>query len=556
MHGAASETLVVYLLVVLGAGLLAGSLCKAAGISLLVGYMLVGALIGEGGFQLLPSDQGELALLSECGALLLLFSVGLEFTFADLRRLGRLLFVGGPIQMACVAVPIALLARWFGMDWAGAWLLAIATTLSSTVLVYRSLAENGQTAGEAGRRAIGILLFQDVSLIPLLLLIPLLANQAPAADQAPAWPLLTLPALAIKSALFIGGVWALQRAISWLVAPSLMRLRSVELLVLFALCLLGVMCRLAHVLGLPVAIGALAAGLALTDQRFSHQIDSILLPFRESFAAIFFVTLGTLLRPGVFLEDPIRLTLCLAGVVLLKWSAATIALHVTGLALRPAIGMGLGLAQLGEFSFVLLRAMMAAGLATEAVFNRWLFIAIGTLIATPQLLRVGLRFMRSADMPSETEPAIDFGDHSAELEPATPVAVVIGIGPIGRHVSSQLETAAVDVRLIDVSPVNLQPFAQAGFSTFAGDGRDPQVLLRAGVAEARLIVICVPSDNGAMETTRAVRSLNPRAMVLVRCRFEASAKEMTAVGATRVISEEGIAAGPIARICLELLGRY
>jgi CPA2 family monovalent cation:H+ antiporter-2 len=547
LEGAADETLVVYLLVVLGAGLIAGSLCKWLGVSLLAGFMLIGALIGEGGLHLLPSDQGALSLLSECGALLLLFSVGLEFTFADLRRMGRLFVFGGPLQMALVAVPMLLICRIAGLTWAGAWMIAVATALSSTVLVFRALAENGQTTSEAGRRAIGILLFQDVALVPLLLLIPVLADQggAPAID--------TLTRLAIKSLLFVAGVWALQRAISRLIAPWLMQLRSVELLVLFALCLLGVMCRLAHVLGLPVAIGALAAGLALTDQRFSHQIDSILLPFRESFAAVFFVTLGSLLKPAAFFDAPLTLTASLIGVMLLKWLAGSVSLHLTGLAFRPAIGMGMGLAQLGEFSFVLMRSGVVAGLVTSEQFNRVLFLAIGSLIATPMMLKLGLRLAA----PASEEDSLPGAPESIPESPqeALPIAVVIGIGPIGRHVSSQLETAAVDVRLIDLSPVNLQPFAQAGFATFAGDARDTTVLERAGVRRARLIVVCVPTDPGALEVTRAVLGIAPAARVLVRCRFEASATDIRLAGASRVISEEGIAAGPISRICLEMVGR-
>jgi CPA2 family monovalent cation:H+ antiporter-2 len=175
----------------------------------------------------------------------------------------------------------------------------------------------------------------------------------------------------------------------WIV-PTLARLRSVELIVLFALSLLGGVCWGAFWLGLPPAIGALSAGMMLSGNRLSKQIDTIVLPFRETFAAVFFVTLGTLLDPLVFLREPLLLTTGLMSMLVLKTTAAAIALKLNGLRWAAAFGMGLGLAQLGEFSFLVLAEGVGQGVISSTNYNRMLFVALGTLVVTPQLLKAGL----------------------------------------------------------------------------------------------------------------------------------------------------------------------
>ena len=192
--------------------------------------------------------------------------------------------------------------------------------VDSTVLVFKALAEWGHTATPHGRRAIGILLFQDVALVPLMLLVPLLTKTG----QPPS--VTAYAVLAGKSLIFVAGVVLLRQLIRRWIVPMLARLRSVEIALLFALSLLGGACWAAFSLGLPPAIGALAAGIMLSGNRLSKQLDTIVLPFRETFAAVFFVTLGTLLNPLAFLQEPVLLTAGLAGMLMLKTAAATLAL--------------------------------------------------------------------------------------------------------------------------------------------------------------------------------------------------------------------------------------
>ena len=531
------------LLIVLAAGLVAGAACKRMGVSLLVGYLIVGALIGEGALAFVSQENHELEYLARGGALLLLFAVGIEFSLEELVRLSRYFLLGGAVQMVLVAVPLTITCLAFGLTWNAAILAGSAGALSSTVLVFKALAEWGQTATPHGRRAIGILLFQDVALVPLMLLIPLLTNKG----EPPTLAIYAI--LAGKSLVFVVAVLAARKVIGRWIVPALSRMRSVELVVLFALCILGSVCWAAYWLGLPPAVGALAAGIMLSGNRLSKQVDTIVLPFRESFAAVFFVTLGTLLNPLMFLEEPLLLLAGLAGMLVLKCAAATAALKLIGLNWKEAVGMGLGLAQLGEFSFLLIAEGVGQGVISSADYSRMLFIALGTLILTPLLISFGLRW--TGGLPDEH----DESEHAGVRGEPSQHAVVIGIGLIGRRVTSRLEILGVNVCLLDQSPINLHAFAQQGFQTVAGDARDPQVLQRAHLARCGLAVVSVPDDEVANQIVRSLRGLNPSMAIVVRCRYQVNIERAKKAGANAVVSEEVEASGALLRWCERLMGQ-
>jgi CPA2 family monovalent cation:H+ antiporter-2 len=535
--------LVLNLLVILLAGLAAGIVCKRFGLSVLVGYLVVGTLLGNGRLlfggagSLIVTETSQLHYLAQAGALLLLFSIGLEFSLAELARMGRFFFLGGALQMLLVAVPMTLAGRLAGQDWCAAMLVGMAAAFSSTILVYKALEEFGETETPHGRRAIAILLFQDVALVPLVLLVPLLTGEAGQSILAQSF------VLAGKSALFVAGVLGLRLVVGRWLVHVLASLRSTELVVLFALTLLGGAGMVAHWIGLPPALGAFAAGLVLNGNRLSAQIDALVLPYRETFSAVFFVSLGTLMQFSVLAERPLVCLLALVGLLLVKTVAAAVSLRVVGLPWRAAAGMGFGLSQLGEFSFFLLAAGAAGGLVPEGVFNVVLLVAIGTLVLTPQLLKTGLRW---TDAWLDKE--LDADGPGGRPLPPVRRAVVIGLGPIGAQVASRLETTGVDPCLVDLSPVNLHPYAQQGFHTVAGDATDPEVLRRACMADCSLAVVTVPKDQTARQIVAAIRRLNRDCRVLVRCRYQGNLGDLKRAGADAVISEEAEASARLLRL--------
>jgi CPA2 family monovalent cation:H+ antiporter-2 len=268
-----------------------------------------------------------------------------------------------------------------------------------------------------------------------------------------------------------------------------------------------------------------------------------MLPFREAFAAIFFVSLGLLFNVQLLWEEPLFVAAALAALIVLKWTAATIALKLTGLSWRVAGGTGLGLAHVGEFAFVVVLQGADSGVIDTLDYQRIVVLAIGSLTVTPLLLKTGLRW---AEVPGEDE-----GLHVPRGDRPLRHALVIGAGPIGRQVSSHLEATGHDVCVVDLSPVNLHLFAQHGFRTVAGDAREVEVLSHAHASDASVAIVCVPDDHTAMRVVGLLRSINPDCLLLVRCRYFANMPKLERQGANFVVSEEAQAS----RALLEVLSR-
>jgi CPA2 family monovalent cation:H+ antiporter-2 len=367
-----------------------------------------------------------------------------------------------------------------------------------------------------------------------MLLVPFLSGGVPRILGS-ALAVLTLKTLAVLAAVPVGRI-----VVGRWVAPFLSRQRSVELVVLFSVIVVTAGTLIAVFLGLPLILGAFAAGLMLNGNRLTKQIDAVILPFRETFAAVFFVSLGTFIRFDTLLDAPLATAGTLVGVLVLKTAAAALALRLTGLSWPASLGMGLGLAQVGEFAFVLLSVGLDQDVIRPLTYNVMVFVAVGTLVLTPQLLRVGLRWAQRSPI-TEREIAVRLAAPRDDI----PRAIVAGLGPLGTEVASQLETKGYDACLVDLSPVNLHPFAQQGFRTVSGNASEVEVLRRADAPNCQLAVIAVPDDGQARRIVTAFRKLNTACPILVRCRYQASQEGLRRLGATAVLSEEAEMSRPL-----------
>ena len=535
------------LIIILAAGLLGGLICRRLRLPLMLGYLVMGVAISRAATGFVGGKSEEIAHIAEAGVFLLLFTIGLEFSLGELNKLARYLLVGGGVQMSLVAAPVAALLYWFDRSPAAILLLSTAVAFSSTVVVFRILSEIGQTGTPHGQRAVAVLLFQDAALVPLLLAIPMLT-------QGDVVTVMDVVVLIGKTAGMLLAVVALRYIVGKWAVPLLANFRSPELVLLSAVVMLAVVTYAAHRLDLPPALGAFAAGLIFNGNRLSAQVDALILPFRQTFSAIFFVSLGLLLQPGIIQNNFLSIIAMLAGVVVLKGAAATVALRLTSLNWKASLGMGLGLAHLGEFSLVLAVTAMNAkrpgsdeGVISTDDYQQLLCVALFSLILTPFMLRWGLRRIDSA-------PRDEWTDETAHGLPADQprTALVIGAGLIGRQVTSQLETFGCDVCLIDLSPINLHPFALQGFHTVAGDARDESVLRSAHIEKAELVVLVVPDDLIALSVLRTIREVRPDVPVIVRCRYHSNEHPLTDAGANHVISEEYRAARAILKLLAEM----
>lgn len=530
-------------LIVLTTGMLAGYLCRQFSWPPLMGYLAVGTLIGESLLGWIPANVEEISHLAELGVFFLLFSIGLELSLEELQKMGRYLLVGGLTQMLLVAVPVSLLLMLTGWKPQVALLVGSASAFSSTVLVFKSLGELGMTASQSGRRAISILLFQDAALVPLLLCIPLLIEQAPEA----AGERITWWQLALVSAGFVGATVVLRAVFNQWLIPRITRHRSPDLVVLMTLVVLGSVTLTAYRVGLPPALGAFAAGLIFGGNRWSEQVDTLILPFREAFAAIFFVSLGLLIDLSSLLESPLTILGALLLLTAFKAASAWVALWFTGLSFRGSWGPAVGLAHVGEFAFVLVLVGTTAG-AITASEQQFLITLFGlTLLTAPVLIRFG--FTRTP--PASSDDVEKSAPHS-RLAPPKRSCLVIGMGPVGKAVASRLDTFGFAVTAVDSNPLNLQAFAQLGFQTVSGDAQQESILASAGAGQAGVIVICIPIDEDAVRVAATCRRLNPDASIVVRCRYANQIEAIKKAGADMVISEEVRSTQELVRLVEEL----
>ena len=535
-------SLLTELLIILAAGLVAAIICRWLRLSVLVGYLIAGTLLGQGAFGWVFNEGHQLEYFAEAGVFLLLFTIGLEFSLDDLKSLGMNMLVGGGTQMLVVALPVGFMLAMWGVETRAAILLAAATAFSSTVLVFKALSEWGQSTSPHGQRAIAILLFQDAALIPLLLVVPVLTEP----DKVTGIGDYLL--LALTSALFVLAIVILRIALARQIIPRLAAFRTPELVLLFVLVSLGSITLASFSLGLPPAVGAFAAGLIFNGNRWTQQIDALVLPFRETFAAVFFVSLGLIFDPSLLRSEWAFLSTALTGVLLIKSLAAAVALRLTGLGWAASFGMGIGLGHIGEFAFVLVLLGLDTQLIGEDQYQRMVAVAVGSLILTPFLLKIGLRWTKP-DLRYVENPASERRSRRSEPQRRAgqdqdydhQEAIIIGAGPIGKRIALHLETLGRIVCLVDLSPNNLQPFAQVGIRTVAGDATDRNVLRLAGAASTGLVVVSVPDDGIAMRVVQSVRHLNQECTVIVRCRYQENAKRLRTMRVQRVVSEEAMA---------------
>lgn len=516
--------------VLLGAAVGVVLLSHRLRIPTVVGLLLTGILIGPSGLGWIDSVE-EVELLAEIGVALLLFVIGLELSFGQLRDLKRPFLLGGSVQ--------ALLTLGAAAAWAWAWgasapeaaFFGFVAILSSTAMVLKIYADRRETESPQGRLVLSILLFQDLLIVPLIVVTPLLAGTTGGSplDLASRFGL----ALAVIGAVFVGARWVLPRLLHLLVGT-----RTREVLVLGALAICLSMAWLTYELGFSLALGAFLAGLLVSESEYSHQVIADVGPFRDVLTSVFFVSVGMLVdldAAGALLPSILGTA---AVLVVLKALAAAAAVKILGFPARIATIVGLGLAQIGEFSFVLLEVGRSSGLLADRGFQLLLSVAVLTLAVTPALIRVAPAAGRLWNRlprrrgPESAEEVLD-----AEEAPRGHV-VVVGFGAAGRILSRVLAEVRIPYVVVELNSETVRRGRREGLPILYGDATRREVLEAAGIERAGMVVFVI-SDPWALE--RAVglcRRLNPEIRILVRTRRVAEIERLRASGADEVIAEE------------------
>ncbi|HXG84780.1 MAG TPA: cation:proton antiporter [Pyrinomonadaceae bacterium] len=524
------------LLIILLVSVPVAFLCLRLKLPLLVGLMLTGIVIGPYGLGLIK-ELAAIEILAEIGVMLLLFTIGLEFSLHRLREMKRLVLVGGGLQVGLTIAATAVAAILFGRQFNQAVFFGFLVALSSTAIVLKSYAERGEVDAPHGRAGVGILLFQDISIVLMMLLVPVLGGK----DAA------SFGAIVAKLGGSLLGLIVIVLA-AWLLVPLLLkrivRLKSPEvLLLLVVLVCLGISFVTAQ-FGLSLALGAFIAGMVLADSDYSHQVTADILPFRDVFNSIFFVSIGLLLSVGAMFENLSTVALWVLLLVVGKFLIVWMVIQLLGFPQRIAAMTALGLAQIGEFSFVLAKAGRSVDLLPDSDYQSFLAASIISMIATPFMIAAAPRFgyfiqsflpdKKSAEDMSEPEEEL----HITSTGGLNNHVIIVGYGLNGRNLARVLRAVTVSYTILDLNAETVRAAKEKGEKINFGDATRREVLHHAAIENANALVLAMSDPQAARRTVRQARALNEKIYIVVRTRYTSEITELLKYGADEVIPEE------------------
>ena len=499
-----------------------------------VAFLVTGVLLGPHGLGVVRAVH-DVEQLAEIGVILVLFAVGLEFSLKDLVRMGRMVVVGGSAQvLGVLGVVYAALAAG-GMAHREALFLGLIASLSSTAVVLGVLQQRAEVDAPHGRMTLAVLVYQDLMIVPMMLMVPVLAGTGGGAGAALGG--FALKAVAILALVGVLARWVVPRVLERVVGT---RSRDMFLLAVVTLCL--AVAWAAAGAGLSLALGAFLAGLIVSESEYSHQALADILPFRDLFASFFFISIGMLLDVRLVAQAPLFLVLLVAGLILLKAMVAGLATLVLGLSLRTATLAGLALAQVGEFSFILAGSGLQEGLIGPTSYQWFLAAAVTSIGATPFLIAAGPRLARVLDGLPLPRSLKTGGDVDAAPDAGTPPladhVVVVGLGVNGGNVVRAATLAGIPHVVVDMNPAVVRERRAQGAPVIYGDATQIAVLEHAGVARARVVVVAISDAAATRRITALARELAPGGRIVARTRYLREVEPLRAAGADLVIPEE------------------
>ena len=516
-------------LVLLASSVLAVVACRSLHLPPMIGYLVTGMALGPYALGLV-SERGGTRLLAEFGVVFLMFSIGLEFSLAKLLSMRRIVFGFGAAQVAATILIVVGAALGAGASWQAGLALGGIAAMSSTAIVSKLLAERLELDTAHGREVIGVLLFQDLVVVPLLVVIPVLGKPADEIGIAVAMAL-GKAVLALVVVVVAGP--PLMRA--WLGVVA--RRRSNELFVLNVLLIILLLAFLTSLAGLSLVLGAFLAGMLIAETEYRFHVEDDIKPFRDVLLGLFFVTVGMMLDLRLVLGNFIIVPLLFVLLVGAKFALVAALSYAFGGAPGTALRVGLALAQGGEFGFVLLTLAGANGVVPEAILQRLLAAMILSMLATPFIIgwsdRIVMRLSRSEWMLRSLE-LHRIAVQSIEVERHV---IILGYGRNGQRLARLLQAEGVRYVALDLDPERVREAALAGDSVVFADSSRREALVAAGIARAAAVVVSFADAAAAIRVLAHIHDLNPALPVIVRARDESDIERLTAAGASEVVAE-------------------
>ncbi len=507
-----------------------------------IGLIFTGIILGPSGIGAVY-DQKMVSTLAELGVVLLLFTIGLEFSVDDLKRLKKIVLVGGFIQILVTGLAISFLSWWFmlaigqGITVSSAAFLGFTFSVSSTAICLKILADRDELALPHGRIALGILIFQDIAIVPLMIGINFLSPHA-----VPSFEVVfkKIGIIVLFSTAIVIGFRLLMPKMVHLIAS----LHAKEVLVIGALVICFGAAYLTSLAGLSLALGSFVAGMVIASTDESHQISMTIDPFREAFSSIFFISVGLLLDVKM-INLPLFVSIALVVLLVKGLLVAGISLFL-GNSIRVSMMAGMALAQIGEFSFVLAESGMKNSIINHEVFQAMLAISVVTMIVTPAMIAIAPKF---AD---QVAPALGFIPLVSRDSPTVAVrppdstiicageihAAIIGFGINGQNVASVLHATNISYSVLEIDREKVKVMRRKGEPIYYGDCTEKKALLRAGIDHARAVVLGISDATAIRNSIAMIRDINKKAFIIVRARTLDNIAALYKAGADVVVTEK------------------
>jgi CPA2 family monovalent cation:H+ antiporter-2 len=511
-------------------------ICQRLKLPTVVGFLFTGILAGPYGLGLI-SAIGEVEVLAEIGVMLLLFTIGVEFSLKEFMRMKKSVILGGSLQVVLTFLVSFAISTRLGRPFNEAVFIGFFISLSSTAIVLKILQEKAEFDSPHGRTALAVLIFQDIAVVPMILFTPLLAGEAAHLGKS-------LGFLALKGV----GVFALVAVSARWIVPGLLyqiaRSRSRELFLLSVLVMCFGVAWLTYLAGLSLALGAFLAGLIISESEYGYHALGNIVPFRDVFTSLFFVSIGMLLDLGFLMNHPDQVALISGAVIISKTLIATIAVLFLGFPLRTAIVVGLTLCQVGEFSFILAKVGVDYGLLVGDTFQLFLAVAVITMGVTPFIMALAPRVANATlglPLPVKLKTGFSSKSESASEHQAHELEdhlIIVGYGLSGKNVATAAKTAKIPYVIIEMNPETVRNEKKAGEPIIYGDATHEAVLEHVGIEGARVMVVAISDPTATRGITSVAIKLNPKIHIIARTRFFAETIALRELGANEVIADE------------------
>jgi CPA2 family monovalent cation:H+ antiporter-2 len=498
-----------------------------------VGFLLAGVLLGPHGLHVIR-DLETIQYFAEIGVVLLLFTIGLEFSLSRFLKMRMEVFGIGGLQVFFTVILTTFMAyQFFGIsDLNTSLFLGFLVALSSTAIVMKLLSDRAEIDSPHGRISIGILIFQDLCVVPFMLFIPILAGGAGPGDVM----LAIGKAIAIITIVLFSARWIVPNLLHQIV-----RTRSRELFVVSILIICFGIAFITSEFGLSLALGAFLAGLVISESEYSYEAISTILPFKDSFTGLFFISVGMLMNTTYFINNLHLVLVLFTGIIVLKFLSGFTPMYILRRPLRISIQSSLDLAQVGEFSFVLAVAGLSAGLISEDIYQGFLSAAILTMLLTPFVMQISPLLagrMSSHTLLKRLDRLRKLSEQGEYPAKRSDHIIVVGFGLNGRNLTRVLREVDIPYAILELNINTVREMHKAGEPIFFGDGTKVEVLHRIGIKTARILVVAISDPASCRNIVKTARRENPELFIIARTRYAAEVDELIKLGADEVIPEE------------------